>query len=239
MSRISDTMDFLVSTLEGCTHFEGRPGDLRYRLEHSMRVAHIGREIALAEGFDETAMVIACLLHDIGYARDVPGGWTRQDVIDHARYSAQIARPFIEKLGFPADVTQDMLYGIAIHSDGEADFPGVETPFAATISDADNIDRFDAYRIYDNLQYDQYSEMEQQEQREYCEMRLARHGHYAALIRSRLSGASISSDELPCGTDTGARLWLGRLELSLSFYGRLLAQLDASRPPEEEAQSAS
>ena len=33
-------------------------------------MANIGRQIALQEGFDETELVIACLLHDVSYCED-------------------------------------------------------------------------------------------------------------------------------------------------------------------------
>ncbi|MBR6826243.1 MAG: hypothetical protein IKM59_06815 [Oscillospiraceae bacterium] len=33
------------------------------------------------------------------------------------------------------------------------------TPFAESVGDADNIDRFDVYRIYETLEYNKFSEM--------------------------------------------------------------------------------
>ncbi|MBQ1316014.1 MAG: hypothetical protein IIY46_00885, partial [Lachnospiraceae bacterium] len=51
---------------------------------------------ALAEGFDEAEMVIACLLHDIAYCEEFgENGWN-----EHGRRGAAIARPYLEELGF-------------------------------------------------------------------------------------------------------------------------------------------
>ena len=58
--------EFLKEKFEHATEFE-QP-DIAYRIEHTYRVANIGREIAVKEGFDETEMVIACLLHDVSYS---------------------------------------------------------------------------------------------------------------------------------------------------------------------------
>ncbi|MBR4768695.1 MAG: HD domain-containing protein [Lachnospiraceae bacterium] len=93
--------------------------DKAYRLEHTYRVANIGREIAAKEGFDETEMVIACLLHDIACCEQFgEGGWN-----ELGRRSAKISRPFLQQLGFTEDRINDICYGIAIHVDEKADFP--------------------------------------------------------------------------------------------------------------------
>ena len=114
-------------------------------MEHSYRVANIAKAIAEAEGFDVTYAVIAGLLHDIAYCEEMV---THEDRMNHGRRSAAIARPFLESLGLNADAVNEICYGIAIHVDDEADFEWERTPFCETVGDADNIDRFDAYRIY-------------------------------------------------------------------------------------------
>jgi len=105
--------------------------------------------MAEKEGFDVTEMVIACLLHDVSYCRDFK---EESDWLNHGRKAAQIARPFLEELGLPKGRIEDICYGIAIHVDDKADFPGARTSFAESIGDADNIDRFDVYRIYETLE---------------------------------------------------------------------------------------
>ncbi|MCR5295881.1 MAG: HD domain-containing protein [Clostridiales bacterium] len=66
-------------------------------------MANIGREIAVREGFDETEMIIACLLHDVAYCEAVGEGRFWPAWKDHGRRSARIARPFLEELGLPKD----------------------------------------------------------------------------------------------------------------------------------------
>ena len=147
---ISKTEAFLKQKFDDSKYFAEHADEKAYRLEHSYRVANIGRQIAAKEGFDETEMVIACLLHDVSYCEDFDDdGWK-----DHGRNAAKIARPFLEELGLAQDRINDMCYGIAIHVDDEADFEGERTPFALTVGDADNIDRFDAYRIHEGLCYE-------------------------------------------------------------------------------------
>ena len=58
-----------------------------------------------------------------------------------------------------ANAVNEICYGIAIHVEDEADFEWVRTPFSETVGDADNIDRFDAHRIYETLEYLKLSEM--------------------------------------------------------------------------------
>lgn len=182
------------------------PAEKAYRLEHTYRVANIGRQIAAREGFDETELVVACLLHDVAYCEAFgENGWR-----EHGRRSAQIARPFLRALGMPEDRVQDICYGIAIHVDDEAGFPGENTPFALSVGDADNIDRFDAFRIHEALCKDGFLDMGLEEQAAYVEKRLSR---LQALM------------DMPLGTRTAEALWRGRLTFQLAFYDRLAHQL--------------
>ena len=206
---IRRTEEFLRAKLDGSPWLSARPGDKAYRTEHSYRVANIGRRIAAEEGFDETETVIACLLHDIAYCEEFgENGWR-----EHGRRSAAIARPFLETLGLPEDRINDICYGIAIHVDDEADFCGERTPFALTVGDADNIDRFDVYRIHEGLQKDAFTDMSLDEKRAYTERRLAR-------LRELLS--------LPNGTKAAEAMWKKRVLFYISFYEKLADQLEAS-----------
>ena len=209
---IRETEAFLKQKFDHATDFEQE--DIAYRLEHTYRVANIGREIARKEGFDETEMVIACLLHDISYceAEGENRFWPKWK--DHGRRSAQIARPFLEKLGMSEDRINDICYGIAIHVDDEADFSGERTPFALSIGDADNIDRFNAYRIHEALSRDAFLEKGLDEKCEYVEKRLSRLRQLA---------------EMPVGTETAGAMWKERIAFYEMFYGRLAKQLACSR----------
>ena len=154
-------------------------------------------------------MVIACLLHDIAYCEEFgENGWK-----EHGRRSAQISRPFLQQLGLPEDRVGDICYGIAIHVDDEADFPGERTPFALTVGDADNIDRYDVYRIHEILNGDRFLEMSFEEKREYVVKRLSR------LRELR---------EVPFGTETAGGLWKSRLDYYIVFFEKLNDQLKMS-----------
>ncbi|MGN0784359.1 MAG: HD domain-containing protein, partial [Candidatus Aphodomorpha sp.] len=73
MNRIARAEAFLKAKLAENPDAAIHPERMAYRLEHSMRVANIGREIARAEGLAEEALVIACLLHDISYGEPWEG----------------------------------------------------------------------------------------------------------------------------------------------------------------------
>ena len=88
--RIIKTEIFLREKLKESPYFAEHPEAGAYRLEHTFRVARIGASIARAEGMDEEAMTIACLLHDVSYCHVMPdqASWR-----EHGRVSARIARP--------------------------------------------------------------------------------------------------------------------------------------------------
>ena len=206
---IKKTEEYLKQRFEETIYLNDHPDDKAYRLEHTYRVANIGREIAAKEGFDETEMVIACLLHDISYCEEFgEDGWK-----EHGRRSAKISRPFLQELGLPEGRINDICYGIAIHVDEKADFPGENTPFALTVGDADNIDRFDVYRIHEILNKDRLLEMSYEEKTEYVEKRLSR------LRELR---------EVPFGTKTASELWRSRLDFYIMFFEKLADQLKKS-----------
>lgn len=208
--KIRAAEEFLLRRLRGGAYMQAHPDELAYRIEHSYRVANLGAEIAACEGFDVTEMTAACLLHDVAYCEefDPERGWR-----EHGRRSARIARPFLESLGFAPERVADMCYGIAIHVDDRADFDGVRTPFAETVSDADNLDRFDAYRIYETLQRQGFDTLPLEEKRAHAEKTLT------SLARLR---------DMKMATPTAAALWRERLDLYTAFYGRLRAQIENS-----------
>ncbi|MBR4469981.1 MAG: HD domain-containing protein [Erysipelotrichaceae bacterium] len=209
---IKKTEEFLKQKFDHATEFEQE--DIAYRLEHTYRVANIGRQIALKEGFDETEMVIACLLHDISYceAEGENRFWPKWK--DHGRRSASISRPFLEELGMEKDRIEDICYGIAIHVDEKADFPGENTPFALSIGDADNIDRFDVYRIHEKLKNDAFLDMSYEEKAEYLEKRIIR-------LRE-LKG-------FPTATKTAEEIWRARLDFYILFLEKMADQLKCSK----------
>ena len=218
---IRKTEAFLKEKFDNATEFEQE--DLPYRMEHTYRVANIGREIAAKEGFDETCMVIACLLHDISYYEAFGENRFWPAWKEHGKRSAEIARPFLEELVLPEDRINEICYGIAIHVDDEADFPGERTPFALSVGDADNIDRFDVYRIHETLTGDGFLAMPLPQKLQYAEKRLSR-------LRELL--------DLPMGTKTAEELWRSRLSFYISYYEKLAEQLRCSEGVPEEPRSA-
>ena len=200
---------FLKLKFAGSEYFSENPAAREYRLEHTYRVANIGKLIAAREGFDETEMVLACLLHDVSYCEKFgENGWA-----EHGRRSAKIARPFLRELGLAEDRVNDICYGIAIHVDDKADFPGERTPFALTVGDADNIDRFDAYRIHETLCGDGFLEKSLSEKLELAEGRLGR-------LRE-LRGMELA-------TESAREIWRERLDFYIAFYEKLVSQLKSS-----------
>ena len=207
---ITKTEAFLKETFAASTYLQNKPTERDYRLEHSYRVANIAKAIAEAEGFDVTYAVIAGLLHDISYCEEMV---TREDRMNHGRRSAAIARPFLKSLGLPADAVNEICYGIAIHVDDEADFLWERTPFCETVGDADNIDRFDAYRIYETLEYLSFSKMNLDDKREKVGSTIEKLNRFK---------------EMKLGTATAKNLWIQRLDYYIGFYAKLKAQLDNS-----------
>ena len=204
---VEKTEAFLKETFTESTYLQSVPSEAAYRLEHSYRVANIAKGIAEKEGFDVTDAVIAGLLHDIAYCEEM---FTKEDRRNHGRRGAEIARPFLESLGLSVDRINAICYGIAIHVDDTSAFEWERTSFSETVGDADNIDRFDVYRIYEILQLQKFSEMTLLQKKERVD---------TALNRLR------SLREMKLGTPTAQTLWLQRLDYYISFYEKLKLQL--------------
>lgn len=207
MAKVERTERFLKETFQNSTYFAAHRSEMDYRLEHSYRVANIAKKIAQEEGMDVEGMVIAGLLHDVAYCEEFEGeaGW-----LNHGRNSAQIARPFLVDLGLSDELVQEICYGIAIHVDDKADFPGEKTAFAETVGDADNIDRFDAYRIYEGLQYTKLSELSLEEKTEKVNETLAKLEKY---------------EHLELATKTATDMWKEKIVFQKEFYQRLREQM--------------
>ena len=214
--RVKKTLDYLNVYFEIGEYFKSHPAAKRYRLEHSIRVANICREIAQKEGMDVEAAVIAGLLHDVAYGIGTPEGY---DWSGHGRDSARIARPFLKDLGLEEETVNDICYAIAIHVDDQADFEGRRCPFTETVGDADNIDRFDAWRIYETVRYQAVLEEKTVPEK-------------LAWLTQRLARLE-ELKEMRCGTPTAAALWREKVEFQIQFFNRLLAQMELSTLSDE------
>lgn len=213
MSNIQRTEVFLREQFAGCAYFQEHPADGEYRLQHSYRVAYAAGEIGRREGLDEEGLIIGGLLHDLGYSLpfEGEGGW-----LEHGRTSARLARPFLEQLDLGEERVQEICYGIAIHVDGKADFPGEKTAFALSIGDADDVDRFDAYRIYDAMVYADFRNLRIEEKRQWLKEKLD-------WISWRLQEKS--------GTETARQMIEERLLYQRQYYEKVLEQLAHSEGP--------
>lgn len=209
--RVEKTLSFLKERLSNSEFFREEPSEGAYRLEHSVRVARIAAEIARREGLDEELLTIAGLLHDVAYGENFPEGY---DWKNHGRDSARIARPFLEKLGLSAAEVNDICYAIAIHVDDKADFEWQRTAFSETVGDADNIDRFDTYRIYDTLRFKQFEELSTEERIDWLKKRT-----------EQLERAG----EVRLGTPTANLMWREKIDFQKAFFGRLLHQMELGR----------
>lgn len=210
-ANIKKTIDFLMEQFNKSEYMSKNPKSKKYRLEHSFRVANIGKDIARKEGLNEESLIIGCLLHDISYINEFH---TEKDWLDHGRNAAKIARPFLETLELSSEQVDEICYGIAIHADDESDFPGERTPLAESISDCDNIDRFDAFRIYENLEYKSFSGLAFEEQMELVVRVLEKLNKYK---------------DLKFATNTATEMWVDKIIFQIQFYERLKSQLESSK----------
>ena len=183
-----------------------------YRFRHTLRVAELGRRIARAEGLSEDARVVGCLLHDLAYSEVMPdeAAWR-----GHGRRSAALARPFVETLALPDADREALLFGIAIHVDDVSGFPGERSPLACSIGDCDNLDRFDVYRVYEQLERVGFSTLDADAQRAFVAKAQAHLRH---------------CENAPVSTATARALWQDRLAFQNEFYRRLSAQLALETP---------
>ena len=163
---IRQTEIFLQETFHASPYLQEHPAEKDYRLEHSYRVANLAKDIALQEQQNVTDAVLAALLHDIAYCEQMH---TQEDRMNHGRRSAAIARPFLEQLGLPHSRIQNICFSIAIHVDDQADFDWPRTSFSEIVGDADNLDRFDVYRIYETLEYRKFSQLSLAEKLQHAE----------------------------------------------------------------------
>ncbi|MGN1405062.1 MAG: HD domain-containing protein [Erysipelotrichaceae bacterium] len=208
MIRIQ-TAEFLKNELNKMVKlFPEERRAIEYRYEHSLRVTSITLEIAKKEGLDEDRCYIGALLHDVGYS--VPYN-DQSEYINHGRIGARIVRPFLCSLGYSEEEVNEICYGIAIHVDDKSDFEGERTALAVTIGDADNIDRFDAFRIYDRLTWIDYKNLSLIKQREHVESTLETLNKYL---------------DYECATKTATELWKEKISFQIEFYKRLKKQID-------------
>lgn len=208
MNNIEKAIKFLHDSFDQSDYFTNHPLDKQYRLEHTYRVANIGKEIASNEDLSYEGLVVGCILHDVGYMFDFE---TNEEYKEHGRKGANYARDFVNTLDLDQETKDSIIYGISIHVDGKSDFEGVNTVLAETISECDNIDRFDAYRLYEFLKYSKLDEMTNNEQIEFCDNRIKRLDYIKENFIHK--------------TKTSQRLWTEKLNYQYEYVLKLRKQL--------------
>lgn len=177
-----------------------------YRIEHSYRVAYLAKEIAKKEGFDQDIAFLGGLFHDIGYSIDYSNG----NPEEHGRDGARIIRPFLESLGLEKDAVEEICYSVSIHVDCKSDFEFKETTLALSVKDADDIDRVDAYRLYEGLHNNNYMNKTIKEQEEFVNNIL----NHLAYLKS-----------LKRATKTAQEMWDEKINFQIEFYNKLKNQV--------------
>lgn len=184
--------------------------DIKYRYEHSLRVANIGLEIAEVEEANKKVVVLGCLLHDLGKFDSEKG-------VDHGRVSAKLARPFLETLSLSAKEVDDICYAIATHVDGKAGYDYEETLEAKIVTDADNIDRFSACKIRQSKLWDLRDERPIEDKIRDYEALVSKWANY------------LDKDVLE--TRHGSHLFRDKARLSHDFYKTLVEDMKLTVEP--------
>lgn len=198
--------------------------DMTYRYEHTLRVAMRGQQIADGEGWNREPLIIACLLHDVGY----PECRTPDDFNHHQDISAEVASVFLKHIDYDAKVAQCICRAIAFHA-RISKVPDDATAFELSVRDADDLDGYDILRTY------------------------IRGGKVIGIngnwICGEYNAAQIingCADQLKqiedsqnriCGTNTAQRLWREQLLLRKEYYEALLKQMQTTKDMEQDLMS--
>jgi uncharacterized protein len=182
--------------------------DPDYRMQHTLRVAHYGKQIAVEEGANIEQVIAACLLHDISHFE------SEEDYRSHGRLGAEISRPILQELGYSNQEVDHICYSIAVHVDGDAGYHHPETLEAKIVSDADNIDRFGSFRVI-----------------QWCTVDV---DNYKALIdklRNRIVKLKEYQQNNPLETNTGRKLFDKQLRLQIDFFNEIVAEGEITLTP--------
>ncbi|MBN4050981.1 MAG: phosphohydrolase [Alkaliphilus sp.] len=205
---ISKTQEFL------CNHLmksECDQKEVKYRYDHSLRVANIGLELAELENADKKIIVLACLLHDVAkFDTDTP--------VEHGRISARVAKPFLETLNLSQREISDTCYAIASHVDGKCGYEYQETLEGKIVSDADKIDRFGAHRICQQAIWDlDYEEKTIEEKMKETKNKLEKLRKYddASVLQTKIGNSKFKE----------------KLRLQIYFYDEYLKELRITKLP--------
>jgi len=210
MDNIKKTINYVNKIFNQSDYYRERPLEKEYRVNHTFRVAGIGKTIAKKEGLDEEAMVIGCLLHDISY---IEAFNSKEDWLNHGRNAAKMAREYLKDIALDDDLKQEIIYGIAIHVDDLADFEGERTVLSESIGEADNIDRFGKYRMYEGLKNSDLDKLSLYEQIDFLNERMKNLNKLKSIQHK---------------TKTSNQMWQSNLDDQINYYQALQKQLETS-----------
>jgi hypothetical protein len=187
-------------------------GGADYRWQHTLRVAHFGQQIAEAEGANIELVLAACLLHDSEWFSD------KNDVGEisaHGRFAAEKIRPFLAQIGYSPEEVDNICYSVAVHVDGKAGYEHEHTLEARVVSDADNVDRFGAYRVL-----------------LWCVDDMRNYDALIAKVTARVQRLEDYRARQVLETQAGNHLFAGQLDLQIDFFQKLIAEHAVTRLPE-------
>jgi uncharacterized protein len=178
---------------------------LDYRWLHTLRVAQFGKQLAETEGADVELVIAGCLLHDVAAFEMM------ENDRDHGRIGAQVARPLLEKIGYTPEQIENIYVSVAEH----ADVKNPSTLEAKVVTDADNVDRFWAYRIL-----------------QWCLPDIGDYHQLAETLRARIAQLEEYKATFKLCTPSGQELFLKRLDFQIGFYKEFVEQHDLSTLPQ-------
>jgi uncharacterized protein len=179
--------------------------EMNYRVEHSIRVANIGKYLAERENANIKIVVISCLLHDVGK-------FDTEDVMEHGRVSANVARVFLKGTSLSQKEIDAICYAIAVHVDGKSGYDYAETLESKIVMDSDSLDRFGAYRIYLSMSWGKESIEGTVEER-------------IKAVRKKLNYRHKLKNKVNLETKTANEIWKDYLEFQIDYFERYLEEL--------------
>jgi uncharacterized protein len=183
-----------------------------YRWQHTLRVTRFGQQIAEAEGANVELVMAACLLHDSEWFSDLNGG---RESSEHGRLAASQIRLFLEQVGYSPDEVDNICYSVAVHVDGNAGYDHPHTLEARVTSDADNVDRFGAFRVL-----------------MWCAGDMDNYDALIAKLTARIQRLQDYRQRQVLETPTGNRLFNQQLDLQIDFFQKLVAEHAITRLPD-------
>lgn len=112
-----------------------------HSFDHTQRVYNLCLHIAKKEKVDLNVLKVSALLHDIARKKQSES----KEKICHAEEGAKIARKILEKMNFPDDKIEKVVYAVSVHRYSKRINP--DTTEAKILQDADRLDALGAITI--------------------------------------------------------------------------------------------